>query len=457
MAYRPKLPLFLTLGAAAVTLLGGSLPAQIGEEEEVAIPARIRLRDKDLLAEIAESMGADPSKLKMREREGEPYGFSELRLMADGSFDYSFLETEYEESMIADTFAEVLIAVNMLVEKNTEQYDAMASQLKMMVGPMLAMGGADAQATARTIDNVLAMPKEIAAVFVRVMKDPRKMEKGTQVFIDIVPRPETDLQFWIRRLTPNPQGAPVISTNNALFDVAMSLDPDVVKSVLGPFVDAMNAFTPGTKEARAENLDYAYRFLGLSDGTAAMTVDASGRTTTILGVQCPEEYSAGIAEQAYVDWWTKQLSMNDMVDASVEQGALDHRETKAMKVTVDLPAGVNPLSPEGGETVGYRGVVAGYDVEVAQNEGAEGAFKALADAILDGKLKRAQLPMNQVVHRTPPTFRAVVDLDGVLEMIPPGTLPEPIRAGLTREGGPDKLIVSVGKVGITLKLALELQ
>lgn len=438
---KPSLPARLwTIGAAVALALPAA--AQISQDRDPGPLLRVRCVDEDVVRSLSAALGGDPSEVTRSVRDGEPWGLAEVRMTRDKAVWQGPFHSD-----LNGAWAEIHFQPQVAMKVFGEETEALRQRARTAIGALLTMQGAPPKAASEWIDSMIALPEALAGSFVRIVGDPRELAPGTRVELHLVPSAKTELMAWVRRLIPG-RGAPALTLPDAAVMVRTNLASDSVKGVLGPMAAMSTDLAAGLDEdQRAEHFEMMFSFLRQFDGQSLVSF-AADRWINLFGVRDAQAYAEMIADDGYLAWWRRQLEMQGKADVEIHPDAVTHRGATAMKVQVDADPGVNPLLPDGGIAVGYRGVVGSFDAEVGGPGLEDSAFHELVEALGEAQPPEA-LPHNGVLH-------ARVELMRVLDMFG-SAVPDTLRTRLGAEGVARVANVTLTKVGVTLQLIIELE
>ena len=432
------------LGFSLILGLSTGVAAQDVETPDGSVNPILRLRTT--VPELARLMtayfGGDPAKVERPEG-----GQAQVLVLPDRSvvnniFDFMQGRTTLEFGVQPHAFATIY----------EKEYKELQKQIRMVVGGMMALQGVDAAEANSLFETLFDLPSQCAVFHIRVQEGPIEIEKGLNVYISIVPIRDTPLYYWVRRINFSDNGAPDLWTDESMVSMRVSLADDATKGVLGPFVDAMVRLAPRrTRDQRAEDMDYYFRFLDFFDGTLAMTLDTDFNSKMVIGLRESKMYAESLTDENYLSWWKEQAEMQAQGDVVLTPEAMEHRSIKALKMDWEIEPGSNPLIP-GGKVTGYRAVAGDFEVQVSGAAVSEEDMAKAMDLALDNKLDRSRLG-----HLEKSVVEIELDLQKVLGMIPPGLLPPEVAAALQIEDAPETLNILIKKTGITLSIHASLQ
>lgn len=420
-------------------LLLATLPALAQRTEQPAPPPILRVLSRDLamLHRLAAQFGAEPKELKLASDEQ----CGELVVQED-------LRTEQRISSVAPragNYSEIMLRPGGLVTAFAKEIAAEKAGLAVQLGFVLQQAGFPAGLGAELIDDAILLLPQIGGLYVEIEGDPRHPGKGLGLRLELTPQPGSDLQRYFAMLSPNAAGVPALPGDSRL-DLRLSLNADLLHNLTQPFAAIAAQYGAANRQEQLQQADYLDRLLQAWDGTFASRFDDQ-HLLTVLGLRDAAAYRAALLAPANLERQL-QSARRRRLDLEFTPNALVHRETPLLK-TESSTAATNPLLP-GGELTSYSGVANGLAFTVGGASIDAAAAKAVVDDALDGRFARTPL---QDLDRGRKTT-ALVRLDLSLDRLP-GV--EDLLADAAEDARPTRAHLLIHKVGITLKITLELQ
>jgi len=318
--------------------------------------------------------------------------------------------------------------------------------LPMVRGAMtvgLQQGGFTAKEAAGFFKELLAFPRQLAKVSLRVTGDPEAIaDEGMDVVLDVDGKAGSTFAGVVEKLTPSSQGAPSLAGAGGLMQMQMSLSPEGLTALFAPMRDLVVGFMANGDERRERTAVIYDGWMSLYDGGLSMTFGEGMRGRMLIGVLDGDKLRALMASAEYLEMLQNQRVPNRDVEIEVTPDAFEHRGVKMMRSrTTGLEP--NPMMPDG-KMETHLGVVGSY-VAMALG-GDESDAKALVDAVSDQKVSRAPLADGALL-------RFVVDLRGFMEMALAGTG----MAGAPRDDMPATTTMVLTRSGTTLRIATHVQ
>lgn len=394
---------------------------------------QVLTRDAGFAGRVAGLLGAEPVEFELE-------GTERARIAIDTDGNKTLRELPVGGH--PNAWAELFLRVPDFLGDLLEQHEKEVARAGLQADVVMRQVGYPAGYGEQLFGQVLSIIQSVGGVYARIEGDPAAPAEGVTLYLDLAPQAKTELYEWIRTFAPNFRGAPEPPVEDALASVRLSLSKDALRPLLAPFADLVCKRGAKTEAEEERNQRLFETWLEAFDGTWAGSFDGE-RFVGYQGLDDPDAGAGMLADEQY-QAWVREAGTAPGVDVEVRAAALEHRGVVLMETTVhsEVP---NPLMPEG-KTVSYRGVANGYEVTVAGASLEEAGVAAELDRVLDAGPKRSEPPDNGI-------FLLDLDLKRALDLLPPelGDLLPP------RESVPETFRLLVHKIGITLKLRLELR
>jgi hypothetical protein len=339
-------------------------------------------------------------------------------------------------------FLQAVASPGPLVEVFEEAVSADLSAVEANVTITLGQLGFPTKETAKMIKAVAGFPNQIAQLDLRIKGNPMAGAKGVSVDLRLTPAADTWLSRIVAGLQANDQGAPVLDANDvtgAPMTMSVAVKPRGLETFLAPVLGFMSFLGTKNKDERQSSREMLLKILKSYDGSMAATGDPfAGNFRAITGLRDATGVKEVMATEAFAKFTENQASIVPTVDAEYEQKAFKHRDVTVSRLTMDMSAGGMDQV-----TTQYTAVAGGYLVSYSGDN--EDAAKALIDAVLDQRVKRAPLTKNALLTLT-------LDLEKMFDRLAGFGLPAPMD-----EDGPKlaKLRLFRGESSLQLKVSIE--
>lgn len=313
---------------------------------------------------------------------------------------------------------------------------------KAIVRGSLTLGlqqtGMSPKEVATIVNDVLDFPKQMRRISLRIEGDPNAMEDGLTVTIDVDGKAGSALATLIGKLQPCSQGAPVMPATGAATEMALSLSPESLAAVFEPFRQLGVRFI-SQDDAQQQRASAMWdKWMAAYDGGMSAVLGEGLRVQALIGLLDGEQVRKMLASEEYVEMIKNQkMPMRDM-EVEVTVDALEHRGVKMTKSRI-TGAPPSPIATDG--TMETLVGVAGNHFVMAM--GGDAGAKALVDAVLDDKVKRAPLPDGALA-------RISMDVAALFGAFVPGGQQLPPDA-------PEKVTMSVTRRGEVLRLTTRIE
>lgn len=307
----------------------------------------------------------------------------------------------------------------------------------------LQQGGFTAKEAAGVWQDLLAFPRQLARLSLRVTGDPETIaETGMDVVLDLQGKASSAFATIVEKLAPSSQGAPSLGGAKGLMDFQMSLTPESMAGLFAPMREFALGFMANGDENRERAAAMYDKWMALYDGGMSMSFGEGMRGRMLIGVLDGAKLRAELASDDYVTLLESQRLPNRDAEIEVTPDALEHRGVKMLRSRM-TGLEQNPMMPDG-KMETHLGAVGNY-MAMALG-GGEADAKALIDAVSDQKVTRAPLPDGALL-------RVAIDVRGFMAMA---------LAGAGMDGGagedmPSSMTMALTRTGTTLRLATRVQ
>lgn len=321
-----------------------------------------------------------------------------------------------------------------------EEIDAVKGMMQAGVMLALQQSGYSAKEAVAFFDQMLAFPRQIGQLAIVVAGDPEDPAQGFDVTMDGTPVAGGYLATFIGQLEAGKKGVPVLPTEGALFDMALSLSPAAMTAALAPFRGLVESMLPGGKDQREQAARMLDAWMQAYDGNVAIAFGANMQGSMLVGLVDPARVAAMLASDDYL-----ALMQGRNEDAEIEtkitRDALQHRGAKWMRSDV-TGAEPNPMMPEGSVT-SFAGIVGEYMAMTFGGD--EKAARSLIDRVLDGKLRRQPLEGGTLLQ-------VGMDLHAIL-----GLAMEQAGGDLDLDDVPSRIALTLARRGTGLRVAMKMK
>jgi hypothetical protein len=263
-------------------------------------------------------------------------------------------------------------------------------------------------------------------------------KNGFDATLDLSPAEKSWFAAYVQGVKPNELGAPQVEPKDPLLSVSLNCDPSLLLKSVRPFLGFAVGGAATDKEERAKYAGLLERIVGLMDGTMAMVLERDGGGMRSLGgVVDGAKASELMSGDDYKKFVTAAAEANPMADVEVTQRALVHRGVAVSKQVIETGQDT-PMTP-GGTSTAFTGIVGSFQV----NAPSEAAAKAMADMILDQKVKRAALPNGAVLTLSMRVAELIEGLSGGMAQLG-GDAPQTAQLAVAQTGGKLRATVKLG-------------
>jgi hypothetical protein len=394
-----------------------SLPAQQPAAAASGPALVVRTADADFAEKIADAFDLQGDMPKAAE--GECYVLS---LSSDGK-----LTATSEKS--APMFVQVRAKPAMLAEIFADKIKETQEQISMFAGMAAGQMGVSPEEINKLVDDVFAFPKQLEALNVDVKGSEKEGFDGK---VDVMPVAAGWFAKFIGDLQPNKAGAPKMTADDAVLQVAANIDGQVLARAVQPFLGFAVGSAAADKEERQKFRTVLEEIARLFDGTMSVVIGSDGNQKMLAGVADGQKLANIMAGEAFKQWRQASTEANPMAEVEIKEKALVHREVACDKQVTDvsLPNG------ESQTTTQFTGVAGSYMFAA----GSEAEAKAMIDSVLDDKVARAALPGNAMLSLSTRMADMVRTMSGGMA---------------DGEGAPSKVDVEMGKQGSTLNFTFK--
>jgi hypothetical protein len=303
---------------------------------------------------------------------------------------------------------------------------------------------------ARMVKDVLAFPKQLQKVTLKVVGGPDSVDGSrVQLFgqhsieatLAVEGKPGSGFEQFVGLCKPSPKGAPVLPATDAAMSLSFSLAPESLALMQAPFREL--ALTMSTQDdAQRDAYGAIYdQWLALDDGGFAMTFGTSMQMNMLIAVLDTAKLREILTSETYLSMMRSQNLPDPDVTIEVSPGALAHRGSQFLRYS--LRGGEpGPVISTGDMDV-YLGTVADY---MAMSAGAdEAGIRALVDAVLDQKVRRAPLSGDSI-------FQFDLDLVAFAQLVNPAS-----GQGDVDHRMPERMTMSAAAIGKALQFRMSLK
>lgn len=422
-----------------VVLAALPLPAQRALETPAPPPLlRVMSRDVELLQAVAALFDAEPAALTLQP--GEQYG--EVVVQANLKVE----QRSTSGAMREECSSEVLLRPAGLLEVFADRAAALRQRLAAPLGVLLQQVGFPRRLGAELLDDALALLPQIDAVYVQVEGEPRQAGKGLTVRIDMVPVPATDLLHYFEKLSPNRSGVPQPPGDAGVCAAQLSLDPAFHYALLQPFLAIAAQLGATTEAQQKQSGDWLDRMLQAWDGGFACRFDGR-QLLTLLGLRDADAFTQVLSDPQYLAH-QQQSARQRHLDLEFTPKALRYRDCELLQTVSSTPTD-NPLLPLG-EITSFTGVAGGMAMTIGGADVDAQDARRTVDQVLDGKVARQPLRDTDRGRQVP----ALATLSLALDRLPGF---EAAMSTLPADSRPERIHLLIYKVGVTLKLRLDLR
>lgn len=331
----------------------------------------------------------------------ELFGPGKLRI-STGDGDVGFLKAMLMPGPLAEVFAEEI----------AEELSAVEANVTLTLGQL----GVPTKEAARMIRAVAGFPHQVARMDLQVSGDPMKTTKGVRIDLRLTPAANTWFSKVVGGLEANDQGAPVLDAEDAPVHLGVAVKPGGIVPLLEPVLGLMACLGTRNKNERETGKEMLQKLLDGQDGSMAAAGDPfAGSFRKITGLRNAAGVKEVMASEAFAKLTENQASIVPTVDAEFERRAFVHREVAVSRLTMDLAAsGLNQVTTQ------YAAVAGSYLLSLRGEN--EAVAKAMIDAVLDQKVKRAPLAESALLTLT-------LDLEKMFDQLAGLGIPAPVGPG----------------------------
>jgi hypothetical protein len=428
----PLLALALALPAPAQdsqpTTTGSSTAATPKKAVQLTSPALVvKTANNEVALEMLTRFGSQgllPELEKGKHYLLQVFGPEKVKI-STGDGDVGFLEAMATPGPLARVFEEEL----------AEELSAVEANVTFTFGQF----GVPTKEITKMIKAVATFPEQIARVDLKVEGNPMKTAKGVKVDLRLTPAGNTWLGNVVAALEPNDQGAPVLDVKGAPMRLNVAVKPRGLVALAEPMLGFMACFGTRNKDERQGNREMLIKILEGYDGSMAIAGDPfASSVRAISGLRNAAGVKEVMASEAFAKATENRASIVPSVDAEFEQKAFTHRDVIVSRLTMDMSAGgLNQVNTQYSAVAGsYLLAYSGEDKNLA---------KAMIDAVLDQKVKRAPLVKSALLTLT-------LDIEKMFDHLAGLGIPAP-----TEEGGPKLAEIRLfrGENSLQLQVGIE--
>lgn len=289
------------------------------------------------------------------------------------------------------------------------------------------------------VQDMLAFPRQLARLALRVDGDPMAPEDGIDVVLDLDGKAGSAFAAVVEKLEPNAAGAPKVGSGDSVMDMRFSVAPEGLQAMFLPMRDwAVGLMAQGDEEkARAAAMFDTW--MGLYDGSIGVTLGEHMQMRMLIGVRDGDKLRAELGSEDYLAIVQNPRMLGRDAEVEVTPNAAEHRGVQLLRSRI---TGVenNPMAPDG--TIDTWLGAAGNWFVMAMGGGKDAAT-GLIDAVADDKLARAALPGGALMDMR-------LDMGAFLAMAGP-------QAGLPPRGMPESVTMQLTRTGKTLRLTTRVE
>jgi hypothetical protein len=263
-------------------------------------------------------------------------------------------------------------------------------QAQAMGGFLLGQQGFGFEEIDLMVGAAFGFPKQIDALTIVI---PTGYEPGASMTVDVELNPKAGT--WLGALVGNlqtlPAGAPSLAASgDPMLRMAANIDLAKVMPQLLPVLGLLSGLGQGDKESKAKAAAMNRAFYESWSGSMGLTFDFVQGGKMAAGLANPTRAAELMADPAWVAVSKAAAEANDMAEATIEPGALTHREVAITKqrIVFDDPT-MAPFGEDG--VMESFSAVAGDLMLATMFAGAKAEMTALIDDVLDQKFKRVRL------------------------------------------------------------------
>lgn len=323
----------------------------------------------------------------------------------------------------------------LLAEHYAEQIDEVRQQAGMMAGAVAGQMGMPPQELNSFLADVLAFPAQLDTLNVDVVGSPKN---GFDVTLALGPAEKGWFAGYVQAIKPNPLGAPELEAKDALLTFSLNCDGGLLSKSIRPFLAFAVGAAATDKEERNKFAGLMEQMVGLMDGTMAAVLEREGGGVRSLGGLVDAAKAVTLMDSPdYKKFVKAAAEANPMADIEVTERALVHRDVAFTKQVVETGA-ETPMSPDG-ITTSFTAIAGGFQI----NGSDEASAKAMADMILDEKVKRAQLPNGAVLTLSLRLAELIEGMTGGMAQVG-GDMPQTAKVAVAQAGGKLEITVKLG-------------
>lgn len=279
------------------------------------------------------------------------------------------------------------------------------------------------------VQDMLAFPRQLAKVALRVDGDPEAMEEGLDVVLDLDGKPGSAFATAVEKLEPNAAGVPKVGNGDSVMDLRFGVAPEGLQAMFAPMRDWAVGLMAQDEEGKARAAAMYDKWMGLYDGSIAMSLEEGMRMRMLIGVRDGDELRAELGSEEYLAMVQNQRTLGRDVEVEVTPNAAEHRGVQLLRSRVTGMED-NPMAPDGTLDT-WLGAAGNWFVMAIG--GGKDAATGLIDAVADDKIVRAALPGSALMD-VRLDFGAFLAMAGPQAGMPPGAMPESMTMQLTRTG-----------------------
>jgi len=320
-------------------------------------------------------------------------------------------------------------------EDLAQQLSAVEANITFTLGQF----GVPTREIQRLLRAVAAFPDQVDRLDLRVEGNPGKTAKGIKIDLCMTPAAGSWFGRIVGSLEPGTGGAPVLDGGAAPMRLSAAVKPAGLVALAEPMLGLMACLGTRNKAERETGQQMLSKLLNGYDGSLVAAGDPfQGTVRSITGLRNAAGVQEVMASEAFSKLTENQASIVPSVDAEFEPRAFIHRNVTVSKLVVDMTA-----VGRGQVTTRYSAVVGGYLLSTSGER--EDAPKAMIDAVLDQRVKRAPLASNALLTLT-------LDLEKMLDHLAGLGIPAPME-----ENGPKRAEVRLFRHESSLQLKIGIE
>lgn len=336
-------------------------------------------------------------------------------------------------------FLEAMVTPGPLVTVFEEHFAEELGALEANVTFTLGQFGIPTKEIALAIKAVVGFPHQVARVDLRVAGNPLKTAKGVKIELTVTPAADTWFSGIVAGLEANEKGAPVLGVGGAPMQLRLAVKPGGLAALLEPVLELVACLGTRNRDEREAGRQMLRRILGSYDGSMAAAGDPFGnKVRKITGLRQADRVKEVMASEAFRKLTENQAAIVPTVEAEFEKQAFTHRDVAVSRFTMDMAgSGLKQVTTQ------YAAVAGSYLVACSGER--EDGVKAMIDAVLDQKVKRAPLAKNALLTLS-------LDLGKMMDHLAGFGIPAPVA-----EGGPKLAEIGLFRSESALQLKINIE